>query len=326
VDGRSSLIGPDDVVRASRAIGNRLHRTPLFSSATLGEAIGGRAFLKAELFQKTGSFKPRGVLAKLAALTPEERARGVITTSAGNLAAGLAYGAARERIGCLVVTWKTASAAKIDATRRYGAAVDVEAATPGEALDRMAELARESGRLVVHPWDDPLMIAGHGTLGLELVEDRPDLDVVVVPVGGASLVSGVATAVKGARPDARVVAVEPERAAGLRASLEAGEPVRIDPDSLADGLNAPSVGARCLAICERLVDELVTVTEAEIEAGFHFLYGRAKLAAEPAGAVAVAALLAGKVGGLEGKSVAAVVSGGNIGAKTASGILGRDEG
>ncbi len=316
------MIAVGDVVAASARVEKRLRRTPLLPADELGE----RAFLKAELFQRTGSFKPRGVLAKLASLTAEERARGVMTTSAGNLAAGLAYGAAAEGVDCLIVTWKTASAAKVEATRRYGATVDAEAATPGEALDRMTELGRESGRTVIHPWDDPRMIAGHGTLGLEIVEDRPDVEVVVVPVGGASLISGVATAVKAARPDVRVVAVEPERAAGLTASLEAGEPVRIEPDSVADGLNAPSVGARCLAICERLVDDVVTVTEPEIDAGFRFLYARTKLAAEPAGAAATAALLAGKAPGVEGKTVVVVVSGGNVEAKKASGILGRDEG
>ena len=321
VRARAEFLTVRDVVAASAAIGNRLHRTPVFSSAALGAPFGGRAYLKAELFQRTGSFKPRGVLAKLAALRTDERDRGVVTVSAGNLAAGLAYGSARERVDCLVVMWQGASAYKIASARRYGARVDLEAADPGEAFDRLLEVQRESGRILVHPWDDPLMIAGHGTLGLELVEDRPDLDVLVVPVGGASLVAGVATAVKATRPDVRVVAVEPERSAGLHAALEAGNPVATAPTSIADGLNAPRVGERCLAICERLVDAFVTVSEEEIAAGFRFLYERAKLAAEPAGAVAVAALLAGKLTDIEGKTVASVVSGGNVSSETASAIL-----
>ena len=166
------------------------------------------------------------------------------------------------------------------------------------------------------------MHTGHGTLGLEIAEDRPDVDVVVVPVGGASLISGVATAVKGTRPDVRVVAVEPERAAGLHESYRAGRPARIEASSVADGLNAPSVGERCLEICRDLVDHLVLVSEDEIRAGFRFLYERAKLAAEPAGAVATAALLAGKLGDVEGKTVVAVVSGGNVAPGTAAAILG----
>ena len=311
------MVGVGEVVAASAVIGNRLRRTPLLRS----DELGPRVFLKAELFQRTGSFKPRGVLNTLAALTREERERGVMTISAGNLAAGLAYGSALEGVECLVVMWKGVSEHKIAATRGYGANVDLEAAGAGEAFDRMVELERETGRTLIHPWDDPLMIAGHATLGLEIVEDRPDVEVVVVPVGGASLIAGVATAVKGTRPDVRVVAVEPERAAGLHAAIDAGKPVRIEPASVADGLNAPLVGVHCLAICERLVDEFVTVSEEEIRAAFRFLYQRAKLAVEPAGATPAAALIGGKVPSVEGKTVALVVSGGNVSAETASAIL-----
>jgi threonine dehydratase len=307
-----------DVVAASALVGTRLVRTPLLRAEELGE----RVFLKAELFQRTGSFKPRGVLNKLAALTPDERRRGVITTSAGNLAAALAYGSALESLDCLVVMWRGASEHKMAAVRGYGATVDLEAGTPGDALARMGELQRASGRVLVHPWDDPLVLAGHATLGLELVEDRPDLELVVVPVGGAGLVAGLASAVKAVRPDARIVAVEPERAASLHAALAAGKPVPVSPSSIADGLNAPSVGERCLAICRDLVDETALVSEDEIRAGLRFLYDRAKLAVEPAGAVATAALLAGKVGDFERRSTALVVSGGNVAPETASAILG----
>jgi threonine dehydratase len=318
-------VGPSDVLRASAAIGNRLHRTPLLSSQTLGDAAGARVYLKAELFQKTGSFKPRGLLAKLASLSAGERARGVVTVSAGNAAAALAYGAALEGIDCLVVMWRGASEAKAAAVRGYGAAVDLEAAGPEEAFKRVADVAARTGRTFVHPFDDDVVIAGHGSLGLELVEDRPDVDAVVVPVGGGGLISGIAVAVKGARPDARIVAVEPEGSAALGEALAAGSPVRIVPQSVADGLNAPFAGDRCLAVCNDLVDEAVTVSEDEIAAGFRFLYARAKLAAEPAGAAAVAAVLAGKIPEIEGKTVACVVSGGNVSARTASGILSSDE-
>jgi threonine dehydratase len=318
-------VSPDDVARATRALGRRLHRTPMLSSRALGEAFGGTAYLKAELFQRTGSFKPRGLLARLAGLSPEARAKGVVTVSAGNAAAALAYGAALEGVDCLVCMWQGASPLKVEATRDYGATVDLEAADPEEAFARVNEVAEATGRTFVHPFDDADVIAGHGSLGYELVEDRPDVDVVVVPVGGGGLISGVALAAKDARPDARIVAVEPEGSAALHAALDAGRPVQIAPTSIADGLNAPFAGRRCLAVCRSLVDESITVTEAEIAEGFRFLYRRAKLAAEPAAAAGIGALLAGKIPDLEGRTVVSVVSGGNVSARIASGILAPDE-
>jgi len=173
----------------------------------------------------------------------------------------------------------------------------------------------------VHPFDDATVIAGHASLGIEIVEDVPDVRTIVVPVGGGGLISGVALGAKSQRPDVRIVAVEPETSNALGLALEAGHPVPITPVSIADGLNAPHAGDICLAVCRDLVDEAITVTEAEIEDGFRFLYERAKLAVEPAGAAATAALLAGKVAGVEGQDVVAVLSGGNVAAKTAAGIL-----
>jgi threonine dehydratase len=325
VSGSGLPISPDDVARATRAVGGRLHRTPSLGSRTLGESFGGRAVLKAELFQRTGSFKPRGILAKIASLSPGERDRGVITISAGNAAAAVAFGAAAEGIDALVVMASGASPAKVAATRGYGATVDLEAATLPEAYERMNALRAESGRTLVHPFDDEVVVAGHASLGLEIVEQTPDVDVVVIPVGGGGLVSGVALGVKQARPETRIVAVEPVASNALQLGLEAGRPVPIDPVSVADGLNAPFAGEICIAVCRELVDEAITVTEAEIGAGFRFLYGRAKLAAEPAGAVSTAALLAGRVPGVEGKTVVAVVSGGNVAPETASAILESDE-
>ena len=314
----------DDVVAASAAIGRRLARTPTLSSRTLGDAIGARAYLKAELLQKTGSFKPRGVLTKLASLTPEDKRRGVISISAGNHAQALAYACALERLDAVVVMWRGASDLKIAATRGYGADVDFEAADPTEAFDRLAELEATSGRVLVHPYDDPFVVAGQGTVGLEIVEDRPDVDVVVVPVGGGGLVSGIATAVRGTRPDARVVAVEPAGSAALASALAVGAPTPVRPVSIADALNAPVAGAIATAVCTALGVESVTASEQEIEAGFRFLYERAKLAVEPGGAAAVGALLAEKVADVEERTVVAVVSGGNVTAQTASAILGGD--
>src|SRR5262249_9518799 len=207
----------------------------------------------------------RGVLNKLASLSPEEKARGVIGISAGNHAQALAYASALDGVDALVVTWQGASEQKLEATRNYGATVDLQATDPAEAFDRLHALMDQTGRTLVHPFDDPLVIAGQGTVGLELAEDAPDADVVVVPVGGGGrLVSGIVTAV-----DARVVAVEPEGSAALHEALAAGEPVDVTPRSIADGLSAPFAGANAVAICTGRV-ESVLVTEAEIEEGFRF--------------------------------------------------------
>ena len=223
----SSLLSLDDVRRARARIGDRLHRTPLLSSRTVSERIGADVLFKAELFQRTGSFKPRGVLNKLATLSEEEKRRGVISISAGNHAQALAYASAVEGIDAIVVMWETASPMKIEAARGYGATIDIQAPDIPAAFVRLDELIEETGRTLVHPYDDPVVMAGQGTVGLEIMEDAPETDVVLVQVGGGGLVSGIATAVKGVNPDARVVAVEPEKSPALHASLEAGEPVTV---------------------------------------------------------------------------------------------------
>jgi threonine dehydratase len=309
--------GLDDVLAAREAIGGRLLRTPTFTSATLSDLTGARVFLKAELFQKTGSFKPRGVLNNLAALSQEQRARGVISISAGNHAQALAWGAATEGIDALLVMWQGASEAKIEATRGYGATVDLEATNPTEAFARLAQLEAETGRTLVHPFDHPLTIAGQGTVGLEIVEDVPEATTLVVPVGGGGLISGIALAAQGRR----VIGVEPELSPALHEALQAGRPVPVVPTSIADGLSAPFAGTHCLELAKAHVETVVLVTEDEIKAGMRFLYTRAKLACEPAAAVPVAALLADKIPLGEGEIVAAVVSGGNVATETAVAIL-----
>jgi threonine dehydratase len=310
------LISAEDVLTARRAIGGRLHRTPLFSSRALSEHIGARAYLKAELFQRTGSFKPRGMLAKLASLSADEKARGIVTWSAGNAAQGAAYAASLDGVACRVFMWRTANARKVEAARAYGADVDLEAEGPAEAHDCLLAYAEETGRTFVHPFDDPVLQAGHGSLGLEIEEDVSDVSTIVVPIGGGGLVAGVASAVR-----CRVVGVEPESAATLTEALAAGEPTSIQPGSIADGLNAPFTGEGTLAVVRERVDEVVLVTEEEIAEGMRFLYGRAKLACEPAGAASTAALLAGKIAVEPGSTVVAVVSGGNADPKVAAAIL-----
>jgi threonine dehydratase len=305
-------VTPDDVSRAADTIRGRLHRTPVLPCRSL--APGAR--LKAELFQRTGSFKPRGVLNRLAALSDDERECGVIAVSAGNHAQALAWGAAEEGIDALVVMWRGASEAKIAATRGYGAAVDLEASGPGEAFERLHTLREETGRVFVHPFDDPLVLAGQGTVGLEILEDAPGADTVVVGVGGGGLVSGIAAACVPA--GVRVVAVEPELSPALHQGLAAGEPVPVTPTSIADALSAPFAGGVPIELCRALGVEVVLVDEDEIRTAFRFLYERAKLAAEPGAAAATAAVLAGKVAG---DSVVAVVSGGNVAPETAAAIL-----
>jgi threonine dehydratase len=320
-----SLLSLDDVYRARERIGDRLHRTPLLRSGTLSKQVGADVRFKAELFQRTGSFKPRGVLSKLATLSDEEKKRGVISISAGNHAQALAYASGLEGIDALVVMWQTASPMKIGAARGYGATIDTEAPDIPAAFARLEELTESTGRTLVHPYDDPQVMAGQGTVGLEILEDAPDADVVLVQVGGGGLVSGIATAVQGLRPGVRVIAVEPERSPALHESLKAGEPVTVEAASIADGLNGPYAGANCVQVCKELGVESVLVSEKVLEEAFRFMYTRMKLACEVAGAATAAALLSGVVEVELGQTVAAVVSGGNVAPKTAAAILASDE-
>jgi threonine dehydratase len=317
----ADLLSVDDVARARERIAGRVHRTPMLSSRTLSERVGADVSFEAELLQRTGSFKPRGVLSKLATLTDEEKRRGLISISAGNHAQALAYAAAVEGLDALVVMWQDASPMKIAAARGYGATVDTEAPDKVAAFERLEQLIDETGRTLVHPYDDPIVMAGQGTVGLEILEDEPQAEVVLVQVGGGGLVSGIATAVKGLRPDARVVAVEPERSPALHEGLKAGHVVHVEAESEADGLNGPYAGENCIAICAALGVESVLVSEAALKEGFRFMYGRMKLACELAGAATAAALLAGKVEVEPGARVAAVVSGGNIAPQAAVAIL-----
>ncbi|MCS7007056.1 MAG: pyridoxal-phosphate dependent enzyme [Thermoleophilia bacterium] len=300
------------ILRAREVIADRLHRTPTLSCRSLGDRVS----LKAELLQRTGSFKPRGMLNALAALSPEARSRGIVTWSAGNAAQGAAFAAAQAGVACRVFMWRTASPAKVEATRAYGAEVDLEAEGPLEAHERLLEHVARTGATFVHPFDDPTLQAGHGTLALEIAEDVPDVRTVVVPAGGGGLLAGVASAL-----DCRVVGVEPEGAPTLTAALAAGRPVAIEPRTIADGLGAPMTGAATLAIVQERVDEVVLVSDEEIAEGLRFLYARAKLACEPAGAAAVAAILAGKIDARAGAPLVAIVSGGNADPRVVAGIL-----
>jgi len=303
-------VNREDVERARETLAGGVLRTP-----TLRSPAAGGVWLKAELFQHTGSFKARGALNRLAGLTEEERGRGVVTWSAGNHAQAVAWAAAQEGVDCLVEMWETASAFKIARTRGYGATVDTSSPDPAAAFDRTLEVVEREGRVFVHPHSDPLVVSGHGTLALELLEDVPELETVVVGVGGGGLVSGIVAALDGR---ARVIAVEPERSPAFSAGLEAGESVRVGTDTIADGLAPPFAGELPLELCRGRVEN-VLVTEEEIADGMRFLYAQAKLACEPAGAAALGAVLAGKVAA--GPNVAVIVSGGNVEAHRAAAIL-----
>lgn len=315
------MVSLADVERARETIAGRVHRTPLLRSGTLSEQLGIDARFKAELFQRTGSFKVRGALTRLAQLSDEERRRGVISISAGNHAQAVAWAAREAGIDALIVMWQGASELKVAATRGYGAAVDQEATDPTSAFARLEVLVEETGRVLIHPFNDPAVLAGQGTVGLEILEDAPRTDVVLVPVGGGGLVSGIALAVKGLRPGARVIAVEPELSAALHEGLAASASVPVTPRSAADALNAPFAGANCIEICRELGVESVLVNEDDLGDAFRWLYGRMKLACELGAAASTAALLSGKVVVEPGGTAVVVVSGGNVAPRQAAAIL-----
>jgi threonine dehydratase len=314
----------DDCRAAARAIAGAVHRTPTFTSRSLAERIGRDVVLKAELFQRTGSFKLRGATNRIAAMTPAERSAGVVTVSAGNHAQASALACAEAGIDAVVFMPRAASAAKIAATRGYGATVDLDSADGAEAFARMRELAAATGRFVLHPFDDPLVIAGQGTVGIEICEDVQAPGAVLVPTSGGGLLAGIAVAVKALAPDARVIAVQPAATATLEASPSGARPARaIGPPSgtIADALTAPGLGELNAQVAAELVDEVIHLSEDEIREGLRFLYARAKLACEPGAAVGVGALLAGRVADLGDGPVVAVVSGGNITASLAADLL-----
>jgi threonine dehydratase len=301
-----------DVERAREIVAPLVHRTPLLSSRALSDRIGARAHLKAENLQRTGSFKPRGAVYAISRLSPEQRARGIVTLSAGNAAQGIAYAAARVGAKVTVAMPESAPRTKIDATRGYGAEI-VFAPDMTGLLALVGELQTKTGAYFLHPYDDPNMIAGHGTLALEVLEDLPDAELFVVGVSGGGLIAGIATVVAAKRPNARVVGVEPRGANAVRRALDAGKPVRLDRiETMADGLAAPIAGQIPLEIIGRQVADIVVIDEPVIAEGVRFLAQRAKLVAEPAGAAATGALLAGVVAVRPGERVVSIVSGGNV--------------
>lgn len=300
-----------DVAMAARAIERDVVRTPLIAAPALSERLGAEVLIKAELFQRGGSFKLRGVLNRVRSMTPEERERGVATVSAGNHALAVALVCQAEGVNATVFMPRAASPLKVAATRAAGAIAELDNDDAAAAFESLAAFAERTGAFVLHPFDDPAVIAGQGTVGAEVVADCPAPAAVVVPVGGGGLLSGVALAVKAQAPDARIVAVEAANMPTLTAAFEHGEPTPVPfASTLADALTPPSFGRLNFEVCKDIVDEVIALSEDELRAGLRVAYTECKLACEVGGAAAIAALVARRLP--QAGPTVLVASGGNI--------------
>jgi threonine ammonia-lyase medium form len=309
-----SLIELEDVERAAHRLDGVAHRTPVFASRTLDDRTGGHVHVKAECFQRGGAFKFRGAYNKISSLPEVALRRGVLAYSSGNHAQAVALAAALLDSHATILMPEDAPAAKVEATRGYGAEIVTYDRWSDSREEIGAGLAGERGLELVKPYDDALVMAGQGTVALELLGEAPDLDVLVTPVGGGGLIAGCSTAAKAIRPGIRVVGVEPEEGDDTRRSLASGKRVRIEvPRTIADGLQTTEPGELTFEVNRERVDEIVTVSDEQIVEAMVFLFDRLKLVAEPSGAVAIAALLSGKLDA-RGRTVGVVLSGGNVGA------------
>jgi threonine dehydratase len=302
----------ESIRQAARTIEGNVHRTPLTHSRTLSAMTGLEIWLKLENLQKTGCFKPRGALNKIARLTPEEKSRGVLAASAGNHAQGLAYAAVHLGIPVKVVMPRGASPSKIDATRSMGADVVLHGDLFDDALAFSLQLQKETGMTYVHPCIDPDVVSGAGTIGLEILEDLPDVDAIVAPIGGGGLISGISVAVKTQRPAVRMFGVEPAGAPAMKQAMQAGRVVVLDSvKSIADGMAGRAVFDYTLDLAKRYVEDVLLVTDVSLVRALSLLLSRCKLLAEGAGAGPVAAILDGSLPVAPGSKVVAVISGGN---------------
>ena len=286
--------------------------TPLLTSRQLSEQTGYDVRLKAELFQRVGSYKIRGPLNKFALMSDEDKRRGVVCSSAGNHAQGVALAAKIHGIRAVVCMAENATPAKVAATKAYGAEVVLHGTIWDEANEKAKELVRDEGLTYVHPFDDEQLIAGQGTLGLEVVQDWPELDAIVVPIGGGGLISGVSMAVKSHNPRVRVIGVESSDGPAMKRSVDSGKLETIDCRTIIDGLRVRRVGATNFSVVQRFVDDIVTLPDADIFEAMIWVMERCKLVIEGAAAAPVAALLHNKIGLPTGSRVVAVLSGGNV--------------
>ncbi len=302
-----------DIEAARARLGRAIYHTPCPQSLTLSKLCGCRIYFKLENLQMTGSFKERGALNKLLQLTERERKAGVIAASAGNHAQGVAYHATRLGIQSIIVMPRPTPLIKVTNTRDLGGEVILHGANYDEALAHAKQLAAERGLTFVHAFDDEAIIAGQGTIGLELLEEEAAFDAVVVPIGGGGMVSGVAVALKESRPNIRIIGVEPDAFPSMKRAVEAGHPVEVPAhQTIADGLAVKRSGERTCEVVRHYVDDIVTVNEDEIASAILKLLEIEKTVVEGGGAVGLAALMFGKIPDIEGKTVAVIVSGGNI--------------
>jgi threonine dehydratase len=310
-----------DVEAARERIAPFIRRTPLLPSRTLGDMTHTRLSLKLENLQRTGSFKARGALNAVLQLTPEQKAHGVVTFSAGNHGQGLAWASTQAGVKCTVFMAHNASQTKVEAIRNYGAEV-VFGPTIGEAFHQMETFQHERGAYFVSPFADPAIIAGQGTVALEIFEDNPEVEEIVLGIGGGGLASGILLVAKAKNPATRVIGVEPYGAAAMTRAIEAGQPVRLEKvESIADGLCAPFTADLNLTIVRQLADDVILVAEDEITSALKLVMSRAKQVIEPAAAAPLAALLTGKAATRHGAECVAVLTGGNIDLEKLKGLL-----
>ncbi|MGH9834953.1 MAG: threonine ammonia-lyase, partial [Blastocatellia bacterium] len=309
---------------ARARLGRAIYHTPCPVSLTLSRLCGCRTYFKLENLQMTGSFKERGALNKLLQLGEAEKRAGVIAASAGNHAQGVAYHATRLGLKSTIVMPRPTPLIKVVNTRDLGGEVILHGANYDEALAHATQIAKEEGMTIIHAFDDEAVIAGQGTIGLELLEEETEFDVVVVPVGGGGMISGVAVALKESRPNIRVIGVEPEYYAAMKAAMEAGRTAEISTrPTIADGLAVKRAGEITSEIVRQYVDEIVTVTEDEIASAILKLLEIEKTVVEGGGAVGLAAVLFRKIAGIENQNVAMIISGGNIDPNLLSKIIER---
>ena len=300
-----------EIVKANSMRGNEIKKTPLIHSSTFSEITGSEVYLKAEFRQRTGSFKIRGAYFKIKSLSDEEKKHGVVAASAGNHAQGMAFASSIEKISCTIVMPKNASPAKVAATRGYGANVILEGTNYDESSAKAKEIAKETGATMIHAFDDPQIIAANGVIGLEILDDLPDVDEIYLPIGGGGLAAGILIAIKEKNPNVKVVGVQSKSFPSMYESLKNGSLTESGGErTIADGISVKIPGQLTFDIISKLIDEIVLVDDTEITKAMFLLMERMKFVVEPAGAASLAYLISKKPA--PGKKVVAILAGGNV--------------